>query len=78
MGARFLSSTGLGSGNLIGRAEFPPAPALDKNRSPSFDPTQTGLCKFGCGFGARGRRSFVGMVRGWRSPSVFQELSAPK
>ena len=30
MGARFLSSTGLGSGNLIGRAQFPPAPALDK------------------------------------------------
>ena len=34
MGARFLSSTGLGSGNLIGRAQFPPAPALDKNQSP--------------------------------------------
>ena len=34
MGARVLSSTGLGSGNLIGRAQFPPAPALDKNRSP--------------------------------------------
>ena len=34
MGARFLSSTGLGSGNLIGRAQFPPAPALDKNWSP--------------------------------------------
>ena len=32
--ARFLSSTGLVSGNLIGRAQFPPAPALDKNRSP--------------------------------------------
>ena len=35
MGARFLSSTGLGSGNLIGRAQSPPAPALDKNRSPT-------------------------------------------
>ena len=34
MGARFLSSSGLGFGNLIGRAQFPPAPALDKNRSP--------------------------------------------
>ena len=30
MGARFLSSTGLGSGNLIGQAHFPPAPALNK------------------------------------------------
>ena len=28
--------TGLGSGNLIGRAQFPPAPALDKNRSPIY------------------------------------------
>ena len=35
MGARFLSSTGLGSGNLIGRAQYPPVPALDKNWSPS-------------------------------------------
>ena len=34
MGAQFLSSTGLGSGNLIGRAQLPPAPALDKKRSP--------------------------------------------
>ena len=34
MGARFLSSTGLGSGNLIERAQFFPVPALDKNRSP--------------------------------------------
>ena len=34
MGARFLSSTGLGSGNHTGWAQFPPAPALDKNRSP--------------------------------------------
>ena len=30
MGARFLSSTGLGSGNLIQRAQFFPVPALDK------------------------------------------------
>ena len=36
MGARFLSSTGLGSDNLIGQAQFPPAPALDKNRSPTI------------------------------------------
>ena len=36
MGARFLSSTGLGSGNLIERAQFPPAPALDKNWSPIY------------------------------------------
>ena len=35
MSARLLSSTGLGSGNLIERAQFSPAPALDKNRSPS-------------------------------------------
>ena len=35
MGARLLSSTGLGSGNLIGRAQFPPVPALDKNWSPT-------------------------------------------
>ena len=33
MGARFLSSTGLGSGNLLGRAQFP-QPALDENPSP--------------------------------------------
>ena len=38
MGAQFLSSTGLGTGNLLGRAQVPPAPALDKNRS------ETGLC----------------------------------
>ena len=30
----FLSSAGLGSGNIIERAQFPPATALDKNRSP--------------------------------------------
>ena len=30
MGARFLSSAGLRSGNLIGRAQFPPAPALEQ------------------------------------------------
>ena len=35
MGARFLSSTGLGFGNLIGRAQFSAVPALDKNRSPN-------------------------------------------
>ena len=34
MGARFLSSTGLGFGNLIKRAWVFPVPALDKNRSP--------------------------------------------
>ena len=37
MGARFLSSTGLGSGNLIERAQFPPVPILDKNRSPILE-----------------------------------------
>ena len=34
MGARFLSSIGLGFGSLIVRAQLFPAPALDKNRSP--------------------------------------------
>ena len=34
MGAQLLSSTGLGSSNLIGRTQFPPTPALDKNRFP--------------------------------------------
>ena len=33
-GARLLSSTGLGCGNLIGRAQLFSAPALDRNRSP--------------------------------------------
>ena len=36
MGARFLSSTGLGYGALLERAQFFPVPALDKNRSPIF------------------------------------------
>ena len=36
MGARFLSSTGLRSGSLIGRAQFPQHPALDKNWSPTL------------------------------------------
>ena len=36
MGARFLFSTGLWSGNLIGRAQFPPPSALDKKRSPKM------------------------------------------
>ena len=36
VGARFLSSTGLGFGNLIERAQFFPVPALDKNRSPRY------------------------------------------
>ena len=36
MGAGTLSSIGLGSGNLIGNADFLPVPALDKNRSPTF------------------------------------------
>ena len=31
MGARFLSSAGLGFGVLIGRAQFLPVPALNKN-----------------------------------------------
>ena len=35
MGARFLSSIGLGCGTLIGRAQIFPVPVLDKNRSPS-------------------------------------------
>ena len=34
MGARFLSSTGLGFDNLTERVQFFPVPALDKNRSP--------------------------------------------
>ena len=34
MGARYLSSAGLRSGNLIERAKFFPVPAPDKNRSP--------------------------------------------
>ena len=32
----FYPVLGWRSGNLIGRAQFPPAPALDKNRSPIF------------------------------------------
>ena len=35
MGARILYSTGLGFGTLLGRAQFSPVPALDRNRSPS-------------------------------------------
>ena len=34
MGAKILSSTGLQSGTLIGRAQFIPVPALDKSHSP--------------------------------------------
>ena len=34
MGARFLSSTGLGFGTLTERTKVFPVPALDKNRSP--------------------------------------------
>ena len=34
MGARFLSSAGLRSGNLIERAQFFPVPVLDKSRPP--------------------------------------------
>ena len=43
MGARFLSSTRLGSGNIIGWAQSPPAPALDKNRFPIFTDQKTFL-----------------------------------
>ena len=44
MGARFLSGTGLGSGNLIGGAQFLSVPALDKHRSPSF--VANGIARF--------------------------------
>ena len=36
-GAEFLSSTGLGFDILIESAQFSPAPALDKNRSPILE-----------------------------------------
>ena len=40
MGARFLSRAvaGVWQRRLIGRAQFPPAPELDQNRSPSYVP----------------------------------------
>ena len=45
MGARFLSSTRLGFGNLTERAQFFPVPALDKNRSRNKRPGNRGLKK---------------------------------
>ena len=36
MGAQFLSSNGLGFGNLIGRARLLSVPALDKTSLPGF------------------------------------------
>ena len=47
MGARFLSSTGLGSGNLLERAQFFPVPALDKSGSPRVGIGKTGLLERG-------------------------------
>ena len=66
MGARFLSSTGLGSGNLIGRAQLPPAPALDKNWSPNLFPLKVGL-----------RRVFVNGLK-WDQKWVFGCKSGSK
>ena len=44
MGARYLSSTGLGFSTLIGRAQLLPAPALDKYRSPMIASTAWPKC----------------------------------
>ena len=41
MGARFVSSTGLGFGNLTERMRFFPVPVLDQTRSPILDHPQS-------------------------------------
>ena len=47
--ARFLSSTGLGCANVIARAQLPPAPALDKNRSPTYSDQSALRSAVACG-----------------------------
>ena len=57
MGAGFLSSTGLGFGTLIERAEYFPVPALDKNRTPGKSNKEV-------------RLFFLGVNSIWRLPST--------
>ena len=89
MDARFLSSTGPGSGNLIGRAQFPPASPLDKksvsqlSRSTAGKPAsgpklRSKMSQFGDHSTAFLREESAKLAWNGRGPMAFQQAQIEK